>query len=75
MPWYLDQEKVPEPPLTPDALEVANMLSYGRMPPVESWSLNAAMELIERDVLCHTDMQSMEERFKLLAKGYAEREG
>lgn len=73
MPWYLDHEIVPEPALSPDAVEMANMLSAQRMPPVEPWALNAAMELIERNVLCHTDCPSMEERFKLLSRGYAEK--
>jgi hypothetical protein len=73
MPWFLDHEKVPNPPLSEDATEMAVLLAAGRMPPVEVWSLNAAMELIERDVLCHSDIPSMEERLKLLAKGYSER--
>ena len=73
MPWHLDREAVPDPPLSEGATHLAVMLVAGRMPPVEPWSLNAAMELIERDVLLHTEFESMEDRFKLLSKGYAEK--
>jgi hypothetical protein len=68
MGWYLDLHMARTKPVSPEASEVIRLLANGVMPPVNGTVLSATMELIEEDILLHTDAKSREDLFKTLAK-------
>jgi hypothetical protein len=68
MGWYLDLKVAKDTPVSPDASNIIRLLSTGVMPPFNGQTLSATMELIEEEILLHTEAKTHEERFKRLAR-------
>jgi len=66
MPWYIDARGDATSELSERARIIVEMLSRGRMPPITPQSIDAVMELIEHDVLKHTEHDTEQARLRAL---------
>jgi len=66
MTWYIDHARAAKVKLRPRALVIVEMLRLGHLPQINAGTFDAVMDLLEADVLLHTEYQSLSDRIKHL---------
>lgn len=62
MGWYIDRERMAEVSLKPRARVIVEMMGFGEGPPVTKGTFEPIMQLLETDVLMHTDYPALSDR-------------
>ena len=67
MPWYIDHAKAAKVKLRPRALVIVEILRLGHLPDITAGTFDAVMDLLEADVLLHTEYEALSDRIKHLS--------
>lgn len=66
MGWYIDEKRKQDVKLKPRARVMAEVLGFGEMPAITPGTFEAVMQLLEADVLMHTEHLALSDRIKHL---------
>ncbi len=66
MGWYIDEARKDGVKLRPRARVLAEVLGFGEMPAITPGTFEAVMQLLEADVLMHTEYPALSDRIKHL---------
>jgi len=64
--WYIDEARKEQVKLRPRARVMAEVLGFGEMPAITPGTFEAVMQLLEADVLMHTEHFALADRIKHL---------
>lgn len=67
MGWYIDEKRKEGIALKPRARVMAEVLGFGEMPAITPGTFEAVMQLLEADVLMHTEYLTLSDRIKHLS--------
>lgn len=66
MGWYIDEARRQHVKLRPRAIVIVEVLNRGCLPQINAGTFDAVMDLLEADVLMHTEHQLLSDRIKHL---------
>ena len=66
MGWYIDEKRKQDVKLRPGARVLAEVLGFGEMPAITPGTFESVMQLLEADVLMHTEYPALSDRIKHL---------
>lgn len=68
MGWYVNKVSLERAPLRPPARGMAELLLANTMPQLHAGTISAVLELIENNVLLHTEYVHQADRIKALGR-------
>lgn len=66
MGWYIDEARRQHVKLRPRAIVIVEVLRHGAIPKINAGTFDAVMDLLEADVLMHTEHHDLSDRIKHL---------